>query len=398
MLDPQSTEQVPAVDTRHWQAAVAGGVVLWVGIRAVVSVISLLAVRFGAGPAALDGDDRPGGFFGLLHHWDSSYFLGVAAQGYFPPIPAPESAAFFPGYPLAARGFTQLITMGSPTDASLVMSLSLVSAASSVMAGIVLWRLVDLTQPAGIAPLGTLMFLAGPYAVFLYANYSESLFLAFAVAGWYCAVRQRWWLVGLWCALATATRINGCFLLAALVVMYVLQRRRAGRRLWAPLSAWVLLGVTGVVGFFGYLAAHTGDPLTWNTAQAQVWSRSLTWPWQAFVQTAGRVLFASTVDRRLQFALDIVFAALIVIAILAWIRRRDWPPVVYAGLTLITLTTSFTFVSLARNSLTLFPLPILVAVVVHQARSRWIGPAVIGCWTGLFLINTTLFALGYWTD
>ena len=70
---------------------------LWVGIRAVVSVISLLAVRFGAGPAALDGDDRPGGFFGLLHHWDSSYFLGVAAEGYFPSIPAPESAAFFPG-------------------------------------------------------------------------------------------------------------------------------------------------------------------------------------------------------------------------------------------------------------------------------------------------------------
>src|SRR5664279_908346 len=52
VLDPQSTEQVPAVDTRDWPAAVVGGVVLWVGIRAVVAVISLLAVRFGAaGPA-----------------------------------------------------------------------------------------------------------------------------------------------------------------------------------------------------------------------------------------------------------------------------------------------------------------------------------------------------------
>jgi len=114
VLDPQSTEQVPAVDTRDWPAAVVGGVVLWVGIRAVVSVISLLAVRFGAGPAALDGDDRPGGFFGLLHHTPlgQQLFPGRRRPGVLPADPAPESAAFFPGYPFAARGLTQVITMG----------------------------------------------------------------------------------------------------------------------------------------------------------------------------------------------------------------------------------------------------------------------------------------------
>jgi len=99
VLDPQSTEQVPAVDTRHWQAAVAGGVVLWVGIRAVVSVISLLAVRFGAGPAALDGDDRPGGFFGLLHHTPlgQQLFPGRRRPGVLPADPRPGIGGLLPG-------------------------------------------------------------------------------------------------------------------------------------------------------------------------------------------------------------------------------------------------------------------------------------------------------------
>ena len=404
MLDPQPAERAPRTASRGWPAAVVGGLVLWVVVRAVVSAITLAILwtrhgpsvsdRAGAGSADIGGD----GFFAVLHHWDSNYFLAIAAEGYFPPNAAPGLAGFFPGYPLAARGLSQLLTLGSPTTASLATALWMVSAVSSLVAGIVLWRLVDATSPPGVAPLATLLFLAGPYSVFLYANYSEPLFLAFAVAGWYCAVRDRWWLVGLWCALATATRINGCFLLAALIVMFVHHRRRDKLPLWAPASAWVLVAGTGVAAYFGYLAVRTADLFAWNTAQAQGWGRGLHWPWQAFYQTAGRVLFASTVDRRFQFAVDIVFAAVILIAIVVWIRRREWPPAVYAGLTLIALTTSFTFVSLARNSLTLFPLAILLAVAVRESRRRWAQVALLGCWTGLFLVNTTLFALGYWTD
>jgi len=93
-----------------------------------------------------------------------------------------------------------------------------------------------------------------------------------------------------------------------------------------------------------------------------------------------------------------VFAAVILTAILVWIRRRDWPPAVYVGLTLIALITSFTFVSLGRNSLTLFPLTVLAAVTVRRSRHRWAGLLLLACWTGLFLVDTTLFALGYWAD
>jgi len=397
MLDADARDQGVRGVSRGWPGAVVGGLLLWAAVRAVVSVVSVVAWAAGGTSPEPDTGSAGGGFFALLHHWDSVYYLSIADAGYFSNDPA-ALTAFFPGYPSVGRALAQLIALGSPTNAVLVVALCLISAASSLAAAIVLWRLTDVIAPAGTAPLATVMFLAGPYAVFLYANYSESLFLAFAVAGWYCAVRDRWWLVGLWCGLATATRINGCFLLVALVVMYVVHRRRDHLRLWAPVTAWVLLAGTGVAAYFGYLAVRTGDLLAWNTAQSQGWGRGLQWPWQAFYQTAGRVLYASTIDRRLQFALDIVFAAVILTAILVWIRRRDWPPAVYAGLTLIALITSFTFVSLGRNSLTLFPLTVLAAVTVRRSRHRWAGLLLLACWTGLFLVNTTLFALGYWAD
>lgn len=403
MVGRARPEPGSAIRSQGWPAAVIGGLVLWVAVRALIALISLAVLGTRTGPSVTDRagnsslDNGGEGFLAVLHHWDSNYFLAIAHQGYFSTDSAPGIAAFFPGYPLAAHGLSELITLGAPTIASLVAALWTISSLSSLIAAIVLWRLVDLAQP-DVTPLAVLMFLAGPYSVFLYANYSEALFLAFAIAAWYCAVRDRWWLVGVWGAFATVTRINGCFLVAALIVMYVHHRRRDGLRLWAPLTAWVPIALSGVVAYFGYLAVRTGDLFAWNTAQAQGWGRGLHWPWEAFYQTAGRVLYASTLDRRLQFAFDILFAAVLVLAIAVWIRRKEWPPAVYAGLTLAALTTSFTFVSLARNTLTIFPLVILLASTVIGTKTRWVGVALVGCWTGLFFINTILFALGYWTD
>ena len=62
----------------------------------------------------------PTGSFGVLHHWDSGYFLGVASGGYFPAAADASVQSFFPGYPAAARGVAEIITFGAPTDTSAV--------------------------------------------------------------------------------------------------------------------------------------------------------------------------------------------------------------------------------------------------------------------------------------
>jgi hypothetical protein len=285
-----------------------------------------------------------------------------------------------------------------PGAPSVTVSLWAVSSVASLVAAIVLWRIAAISSADRLAPLATLLFVAGPYSVFLYANYSESLFLAFATAAWYCGLRDRWLLAGVWCGLATATRINGIFLLAALLVMFAISRRRQHLPLAAPVLFWVPLAASGVIAYFSYLAVRTGDIVAWQTAQHYGWGREFSWPWEALYRTGGQMVFGATLDRRLAFTLDVVFAVLLLVAIASWIRTKEWPSATYAGLTLLALTTSLTFVSLARNSLTVFPLVILVAGALIRSRRNGVRAAVMAAWFGLFLLNTVLFACGYWVD
>jgi hypothetical protein len=391
-----------AAGTDSWRTAIAAVLPIWVAVRAAVAAMSLVAMWTRHGPSVTDRAGTPvldtagDGFFAVLAHWDSGYYLAIASGGYFAPDGPPNLAAFFPGYPLAARGLSGIMTLGSSTTGSLVVSMWLISTVSSMVAAVVLWRLVQQIDPRA-AVLAAVLFLAGPYSIFLYANYAEPLFLALAISAWYCGIRQRWWLAGVWCGCAGLVRINGIFLLAGLITLYAVQQRRSGRPVLSRSALWVLPAVSGVVGYFGYLALRTGDVFAWNTAQSAGWGRRFGWPWEAFYQTAGRVLFASTLDRRLQFAFDLVVAGLMLIAVAVWVRRRQWAPAAFAGTMLAALITSFTFVSLARNSIAVFPLIVLLAGSLMTAR-RWIRGLVLGTCIGLSALNGTLFALGYWTD
>ena len=64
-------------------------------------------------------------------------------------------------------------------------------------AAVLIWRLAADEADAPIADRAVLILLAGPYAVFLMASYSEGVFLAFALAAWLAGRRDRWWLAGL---------------------------------------------------------------------------------------------------------------------------------------------------------------------------------------------------------
>jgi hypothetical protein len=291
---------------------------VWAAVKVAMAVLAVLvpAVRGGPSvtdPAGLATPDTADGFFGVLHHWDSSFFQGIATDGYFGGGADSSAQSFFPGYPVAARGVAEIITFGGPTDAALPAAMWLVGTIGSLTAAVLLWRLVEQQYPPGVARRATVLLLTGPYAVFLFADYSESMFLAFALAAWYCAVVDRWALVGILSALATFTRINGVFLVAALLVMYLLQRRRAGLPVVTRELVWLPVAGVGIAAYFGFLLVRTGDAFAWFHAQGAGWGRGFSWPWEAFYQTTGRVLFASTPDRRFQFAMDLVFAAVMVV-------------------------------------------------------------------------------------
>jgi hypothetical protein len=99
--------------------------------------------------------------------------------------------AFFPGYPQVARGPAGVFRCRNSSTTEIVVALSLISAVPSVVAAILLWRMVEDELGTTVARETTVLFLAGPYALFLDGSYSEALYLVFAIGAWMCARRGR---------------------------------------------------------------------------------------------------------------------------------------------------------------------------------------------------------------
>ena len=374
-----------------WRRALLGGGLLWLASRLVVTAVAILS-RWASSGRPLGGQP----FERLLFAWDSIHFDQIASGGYFVGPDAPELPAFFPGYPVASALAARALMF---TRDPVAWGLFTVAALAGLTTCILLWRLAEHEGGVDVAFTATALFVFSPYAVFLHASYSEPLFLAFAVGAWYAARKEAWWVAGLMAAGASFTRANGLFLVAALVVMYVVMARRAGR----PLVRWTalgpLLGGLGAAGYVLWLWARTGSPTTWPHAQEVGWERRTTWPWESFDATVTMMLHHSHLDARPQFGLDIVFGFAAMLAIVWLASRRSWPTVVYAGLTVAAMVTSSSWVSLARNTLTLFPITIAIAATCTGGRWRRRSLTVVMALSVALLgFNTHEFTLFKWAD
>src|SRR5439155_26051301 len=94
----------------------------------------------------------------------------------------------------------------------------IVSGIASVVAAILLRRLVCLDYAASVAMRSVWFLLIFPTAYFLHIGYSEGLFLALALACILAARGERWWLAGVLGAFCWMTRATGAVLVPALAV------------------------------------------------------------------------------------------------------------------------------------------------------------------------------------
>ncbi|MFE4950595.1 mannosyltransferase family protein [Leifsonia sp. NPDC056665] len=333
----------------------------------------------------------------LFFHWDSVYFGSIAQHGYVGPGTGPTWSAFFPGYPAAARVALAAVGFPHPDHQQVVIALEAVAAIASLAASLLVWRLAHRHYGDRVAVAATVLFVLGPYAVFLVAPYSEALFVAFALGAWLCAERGRWWEAGALAACASATRIDGVFLIAGLAVAVAVRLHSRGEPFLLKAFGTAAIGSAGILGYWAALWAWTGNPTAWFTAQHTGWHRALTWPWITLRDTVESV-FVPPWPHGLQNALDLVFAALIVTALIVFIRRRQWAAVTYVGLTALAMMTSTTYLSIARSTVVLFPLTLLVATTVGDDRRRWIFRTVLAAGLVLLALNTALFVNAVWVD
>ena len=358
-----------------------GALAVWVASRVAVALLSVGGAWLLSGAQASSVE----GFLQRWDRWDVGLFRKVAEFGYQgrPEHYADEGVeAFFPGAPLVLRAVHLVVP--DWTAAGLVVSL-----VAGALASVALGRLAVLEgAPASRA---VLYLVLSPYAVFLFAGYSEALFLALALWGWLRARQEHWVAAGLLVAGASTVRISGLFLACGLVVHHlVLRRGRVGvgsLALLAPFAA--------VAAYFAYLWAVTGDPLRWFTAQEEGWGRRTTPPWEALSTTVRAGLDgAQGAEYAWSFRAEVLAVAVGVALTVVLVRRRAWGDATYVGLSVTALATSTYYLSVGRATLLWWPLFVLLAVA--SVRRPWLHTAYLALSAPVMALLVLTFTSGRW--
>lgn len=331
----------------------------------------------------------------LPSNWDAAYFAAIARYGYFGEVHPPAIwQAFFPGYPVAMRTVSAALTF-QVSEGRLQVAGALISAVCSLIAAVVVFRLAENLGDTRAGTCAVLMLMLWPSAAFLSAAYSESLYLALAVGAWWNAQRGRWWWAGLLCVGASLTRVNGVFLVAGLLVMLIVRivRRQEPFRIHKFVA--VGLGAAGTGAYLGFLWITTGDPGAWQNAQRVGWARENIWPWDALDNTLQAIRGIEDPLRQAQWIIDIGTAAFCLLAAGYMAYRRLWPELTLTVITVGVLVSSTNYLSIMRNTLTIFPLFVIGGGVLAR-RAEWFTAMVLTM-SGVWMIATTaLFTASKW--
>jgi hypothetical protein len=275
---------------------------------------------------------------------------------------------------------------------------------------VLLYRLASLELGRRLAAPTLLLLAVFPAAVFFGAPYSESLFLALAVGGFYAARTERWaWAGG--CAMgASATRSAGLLLLVPLAMIWWSSRERRPRD-----AAWLLLGLLGVCAYAAWLGLVEGDALRFLDVQ-DAWSRELAVPlagaWDGLTAALDGVRQLASGSRSPVYfeiaagdpfriaAINIMLFATLLFALLACLGVLRRLPRPYGVWVAVSLVLPLTFpvkpqplMSLPRFVAVLFPIFMWLAIVCDERRitERVVAVSAIGL--GLF---TAQFASWHW--
>jgi Dolichyl-phosphate-mannose-protein mannosyltransferase len=322
-------------------------------------------------PPLADGDAFP--LVGVWQRWDACWYGKIATFGY---EPAEMSVNFWPMFPILT-GLTARLFDGSVALGGLI-----VSGVSYVAAMTGLYRLVARDFEPTIARRTVILLSIFPSAFFLFAPFTEALFLALAVWSIVFARERRWLLAGVIGLAAGLTRIQGVFLLfpigwealaaSGLTAWRPWRDRHPPAVAWGPLVRGGLAAggpLLGFFGFFAYTAAVAGQtPLDTQDAWG---GKEFFPPWDV----AGAA-WQWTIDRHdpLQFvnlALLVIFGVLL----LAGLRRLPVAYTLFALPQVVLLATRIQptpLTSTNRYLLVVFPAFVVVALIPwERVRLAW---------------------------
>jgi len=348
-------------------ASVKYPVWVFLGARVALSLVAAVSIATASAPP------NPGGNFGfqpplrdglayyLLEpwsRWDTQWYLKIAAQGY---AVDDGSLGFYPAYPLLVRA------VGTLLGGQWLLAALIVSNLAALGCYVLLYRMVAREFGEGTARDALVWLAIFPTGFFLFAGYTEALFLLAVLLALQSAPDGHWARAGLANAVAMLTRAPGVMLVIPLLFELVMQFRQGKARV----RHFLIFGATSSVGmaFWVYLFVMFGD--------ANVWARGFSFwritglPGQNIVMAA-QMLFSDSLVVVVSNMFDLSFAFLFLILIGAGVRTL--PPIwtIYSivvmlppFMTVQVLVPEVPLTSISRYGVVAFP------IFVTLARTRW---------------------------
>jgi Mannosyltransferase (PIG-V) len=379
----------PLQPVRAWRLLVRLGEAYWkplamLAASRLMTFFVVVVTRYVPNNPVVGGNGLAGHRFARLAAWDGGWYLTAAQHGWPHAVPieagwpAYSTLAFFPAFPLAIRA---VAFFGFGYLAAGMLTALIFQVAMAVL----MWQLAKEIWGEAVADRGTLLFLFGPGAVVFALIYSEPMLLA-AAAACMLALRRRWWVAaGLFAALGTAVRPVGIALVAccAWEAVVALRSNRDWRALAAP-----LLSPIGIIVWFGYLWAHTGDPFIWSKAE-KAWDDNFD-P----LTLVTRFLRTETIrptGQRLEHVLPVAGFLFCVAALILLIKTKPPAMVVVFSVAVVFISVSSRAVGLRPRLIeTAFPLVLVFGYWLKDISfSLALAVAGVGLGSLLFLTLTS---------
>ncbi|MBI4675638.1 MAG: glycosyltransferase family 39 protein [Chloroflexi bacterium] len=306
--------------------------------------------------------------------WDTIWYTKIALEGYA----ADPRIVFPPFYPLLLRGLSPFL--GNNFVAAGLVLASIAALASFIL----LYQLARELFPAASARRALLFMGVFPTAFYLFAAYTESLFLAFVLGAFLCMRHRHWVGTGIFSGLAAMTRAQGMLVVLPFAIEFWMQYRRkeiALRQIWT-----LGLIVLGSVAHLGWLTFQFGSLDVWFQAQL-LWHRAVL-PWESLVQVWQTMLGAPSWLEGTLTAIQLGAELLLLGAIVWSARRLSWSYTAYAAIIALpslfvvtTYSSQFPLTGVSRFAILAFPLFLLLGAL----RKRWWHSLLIA---GSFLLQT----------
>jgi len=278
--------------------------------------------------------------------WDSGWYLSIAMNGYSAQTDLLGQANynFFPLYPMLMR------LLGHVIDNYYIAGI-IISNISLLISCIFMYKLTELDENKDTALRSVKFLFLFPTAYILSGVFTESLFLALALACFYYARKGNWFLVGALGFCLSLTRSIGVLIIVPVLYEYLKSKTISKDILY------LLLIPTGIFVWMAFNYFLTGDFLAFVHSQQSGWGRSLANPLT--------IIYNGLIDLNIVKFFEATFTIIsLSILILCYnkIRFSYW---IFGMFTLITpLLTGID--SMPRYALVVFPFYILFAQMTKE--------------------------------